>query len=315
MPPKRRVPKPPPKPKFPPARRVKEIERSYIAKRRMPRMRAARALAGPAAAQHIAAELRLFERKDVLTKSYPAKDHVIICEGDSWFNHPFLHDIPEQLRYFGYSVLHSNYPGKLLQESLDQEKFLAPLKDARKPQIKALLLSGGGNDLINWNKGNAAFSPIFRNAGPGHAPEDYIDAAKVTEALGEMTTCLEGISDKLRDANAAKLPVLLHGYDYIAPKKYGPSPFKGTWVDRQLDAIGAAADAQFRKRITAKLQDAWMQAYKDLCERLGWHFIAAQNLVKGRWHDEIHPTDFAFYDVSSVYWYALHELGILPSGS
>lgn len=276
-------------------------------------MRAAGAVSDLAKQKQITAELRLFERQDVLTKSYPAKDHVIICEGDSWFNHPFLHDIPEQLKYFGYSILHSNRPGKLLKESLDQANFLAPLKDARKPQIKALLLSGGGNDLINWRKGNAAFSPIFRKAGPGHPPEDYIDAAKVKEALGEMTKCLEAIADKLREAKAAKLPVLLHGYDFISPKKYGPSPFKGTWVDRQFDAIGASADAQFRKRISTKLQDAWIQAYKDICVQLGWHFIATQNVVKERWHDEIHPRDFAFYDVSSVYWYALHKLGILPS--
>jgi len=49
-----------------------------------------------------------------------------------------------------------------LEESLDEALFLAPLKDTRKRQIKALLLSGGGNDLINWKKGNAKFSPIFR---------------------------------------------------------------------------------------------------------------------------------------------------------
>jgi hypothetical protein len=84
-------------------------------------------------------------------------------------------------------------------------------------------------------------------------------------------------------------------------------------VDKQLDAIGAPANAHFRKQITSHLQEAWIKSYKDVCERLGWHFVAAQNLVKGRWHDEIHPKDFAFYDVSTVYWYLLHKLGIRPS--
>lgn len=313
MPSKRKVPYPPPKPKFPAPQRVREVERAYIQKHRLPKMRAARAVSAAAAQRHIKAELHSFERKDVLTKSYPPGNHVIICEGDSWFNHPLIHDIPDQLKYFGYSVLHSNYPGKLLQSSLDDGFFLAPLKDNRKPQIKALLVSGGGNDLINWRKENADFSPIFRKAAPNHPAEDYIDADKVKTALGEMTKCLRGIAKKLRDADAAKLPVLLHAYEFIQPKKFGPRPFKGSWIDGQLDAVGAPRDAQFRKKITTLLQNPWIQAYKDVCKDLGWHFIVTQNLVKGRWHDEIHPTDFAFYDVASVFWYALHSLGILPS--
>lgn len=310
---RRRVPYPPPKPKFPAPQRVREVERAYIRKHRLPKLRAARAVSVAAKQRHIKAELHSFERKDVLTKSYPPGDHVIICEGDSWFSHPLIHDIPDQLKYFGYSVLHSNYPGKLLQSSLDDAFFLAPLKDNRKPQIKALLVSGGGNDLINWRKENADFSPIFRKAGPGHPAEDYVAPDNVKTALGEMTKCLRGIAKKLRDADAAKLPVLLHGYDFIQPKKFWPSPFKGSWIDGQLDAIGAPRDPQLRKKITTLLQNPWIQAYKDVCKDLGWHFIVTQNLVKGRWHDEIHPTDFAFYDVASVFWYALHSLGIRPS--
>jgi hypothetical protein len=310
---KRRVPPPPPKPRLPSDRQLKEVEIAYVAKYRFAPMRAAGIESPEAVERYIKAELRSWERKDVLTKWYPPSDHVIICEGDSWFNHPILFDLPEYLLHFGYSVLHSNYPGKLLKESLEQEKFLAPLEDGRKPQIKALLLSGGGNDLINWRKGNAEFSPIFQKVGPGHPAADYIDPAKIDEALGEMMACLAGISDKLAGANAAKLPVILHCYDYITPKKYGPSPIKGTWINPQLDAIGAENDAAFRKKITGLLQARWIEAYEKTCAKLGWHFLETQNIVKGRWHDEIHPNNNGFYDIASLYWYALHEMGILPS--
>jgi hypothetical protein len=303
---------PPPKPPFPADDFVKEIEESYVEKRQT-RMRELGIVSPARVDQFIAADLWSFERKDVLTKAYPPKDHVIICEGDSWFNHPFLRDIPEQLLYFGYSVLHSNYPGKHLEASLNERKFLAPLLDGRKPQIKALLVSGGGNDLINWHKGNAKFSPIFQKATAGSSPADFIDTANLDHALQDVAGWLMGISDSLATSNAKDLPVLLHCYDFISPKIYGPSPFKGTWVNPQLDAIGAPKDPGFRKQISGELQNAWIQAYKDACQRLGWHFVVTQNLVNDRWHDEIHPKDPGFYDVSCVYWEVLHTLGILPS--
>ena len=307
----KRVP-PPAKQRFPPAAFVKAIEKRYVEKRRT-RIQALGVVAPAEAQQLIRADLQLFERKDVLTKAYPPNDDVIICEGDSWFNHPFLQDIPEELLYFGYSVLHSNYPGKHLEASLNEAKFLAPLLDGRKRQIKALLLSGGGNDLINWHKGDAEFSPIFRKASAGSSPADFLDAANLSRALQDLGGWLTGISNKLAKANAKKLPVLLHCYDFISPKIYGPSPFKGTWVNPQLDAIGAPKDPLFRKKISGELQNAWIQKYKDVCQQLGWHFIATQNVVKNRWHDEIHPQNPGFYDITCVYWEVLHKLGILPS--
>jgi hypothetical protein len=135
-----RIPQPPPKPAFPSDKHVKEIERSYIREHRLPQIRRARLVSQTAVERYVAAELISFERKDVLTKSYPLGDHVIICEGDSWFNHPLLSDIPDLLKYFGYSVLQSNYPGKYLEASASEGKFLAPLRDARKPQIKRFFL-------------------------------------------------------------------------------------------------------------------------------------------------------------------------------
>jgi hypothetical protein len=308
-----RIPQPPPKPAFPSDKHVKEIERSYIREHRLPQIRLAGLVSQTAVEGYIRAELFSFERKDVLTKSYPLGDHVIICEGDSWLNHPFLSDIPDLLKYFGYSVLHSNYPGKHLEASLSEGKFLAPLKDARKPQIKALLLSGGGNDLISWKKGNASFSPIFRKGRSTTSPIDYIDTANLRRALQDVRRCLVRISDKLDQANASKLPVLLHCYDYIFPKRYGPSPLKGTWINPQFDAIGAPQDARFRKRISGELQKSWIQAYRSACGQLGWHFIETQDLVKDRWYDEIHPKNDGFYDISSAYWQLLHKLDILPS--
>jgi hypothetical protein len=307
------IPRPPKKPRFPSERQIRELEQRYVRRHRLPQLRAMRAVSPAAVEEQLQLEFLDFERDDVRTKSYPPGHHVIICEGDSWFNHPLLtNDIPEQLIKFGYSVLHSNRPGKYLQQSYDQALFLSPLKDPRKPQIKALLISGGGNDLINWEKGNAQFSSIFRKA-RSDDPTDYINTGNLKAALTAVAGWFSGIAVKLRRAHAGRLPVLLHCYDYITPKKFFPHPFKGDWVYPQLDAIGAPKDPAFRKRIAGELQRPWIEVYKETCRRLGWHFVVTQDLVHGRWHDEIHPRNDAFYDITCEYWRVLHKLGVLPS--
>jgi hypothetical protein len=314
MPRKKAVPRPPKPPPSPSDKQAKQIERAYVKRIREPRLKAMRVKTRRAVEKQIQAEIKLFDRKDVLTKSYPSGHHVIICEGDSWFNHPFLVDLPDHLRNFGYSVLHGNRPGKRLRESLDEGLFLAPFKDARRTQIKALLLSGGGNDLINWCRGDAAFSPIFRRVN-SNVPADYIDAGKLQLALKDLTGWITGIAKKLKATGGKNVAALLHCYEYVIPKKYGPSPFKGEWIDPQLDAVGAPTSGDFRSRITAHLQDAWIAAYKAVCALLGWEFVKTQGLVKGRWHDEIHPSSMGMYSVACEYWNVLHRLGIRPSRS
>ena len=302
---KRSIPRPPKKPSFPSDEQVRRIERDYVKRYRLPRLRAARATTPTAVERQLQLEFLTFERTNVLDPYYKSWErHVIICEGDSWFNHPFLHDIPEQLLDFGYSVRHSNKPGKRLAESYNNGNgyFLTPLRDDnRKSKVKALLLSGGGNDLIGWREGNSPFSPIFRKTQSAD-PDDYIDKRNLDNKLAELTGLLSKIASNLREVGAKDLPVLLHCYDYITPKNYGPWPFKGTYVNPQLDVICPDKGPSFRQRITESLQETWINAYKAACDGLHWQFVETQDLVKGRWHDEIHPTNDAFYDVASEYW-------------
>src|SRR5262249_11914293 len=118
----KKIPPPPPAPLFPPEELIRSVEEVYVEKRRA-KMERETIVAPKEVEKFIKDDLKSFERKDVLTKVYPPNDQVIICEGDSWFNHPLLEDLPELLLYFGYSVLHSNYPGKLLKESLSKKQI------------------------------------------------------------------------------------------------------------------------------------------------------------------------------------------------
>lgn len=252
---------------------------------------------------------RYFSKKDVLSKVYPKGDDVIICEGDSWFNHPFLEDIPEWLaRYFGYSVLQSTFPGKLLSQSVGRNDFLAPFGDDRKPQIKALLLSGGGNDLISWKLNDQGVSAIFQQAGSRGKADDFVDHKALEAALGAMEKLLRVVPGKLAKVGAGKLPVLLHGYDLIHPHQYDPSPLKGTWINKQFDVL--KADASIRDEIIAIVQRKWMERYQTVCSDLKWVFVDLEGCVAGSWYDEIHPHSGGFYRAAQRYVKLLDGLGI-----
>jgi hypothetical protein len=292
--------------------RARELERLYVERQRL---ETAKGLPSEgereaALAEQLAFNLRFFARRDVLNKVYSSDEDVIICEGDSWFDHPFLQDIPTQLySAFRYCVLHSNQPGKLLSESVSRPEFLTPMKDFRKSQIKALLISGGGNDLIDWHK-RGAFTSIFKSASSDNA-RDFIDSAQLKKALQELTGFLGQITMLLRGAGAAELPVLLHCYDHIRPASYGHSLFKGSWIQPQLEAIGAKP--ALYSTIVEQLQDKWTAAYRDFCNRNGWHFIDVSGVVRDRWYDEIHPHSRPLYEIASRFDDVLVRLKVSPT--
>ncbi len=80
-------------------------------------------------------------------------DGVLVAEGDSWFNYP-LHDVLKELEdRFGYdveSVAHHGYPIEEMAYGGGQLDDLIRRIDklrARGIEPKAILLSGGGNDI------------------------------------------------------------------------------------------------------------------------------------------------------------------------
>jgi hypothetical protein len=294
--------------------RARELERAYVDGQRSGLRLASRRVRAreldAALVQQLQINLRFFARRDVLNKVYPGDEDVIICEGDSWFDHPFLQDISTQLfSAFRYCVLHSNQPGKLLRDSVSEPEFLIPLKDFRKPQIKALLLSSGGNDLINWRK-TGAFSPIFKPATSSN-PGDFIDFTQLTNALHELTSYFDQVTRLLQSVGAGKLPVLVHCYDHIRPASYEHSLFKGSWIEPQLEAIKASPDLY--SAIAGQLQERWTASYREFCANHGWHFIDASGIVRDRWYDEIHPHSRPFYEIASRFKDVLTALEIQPT--
>lgn len=78
-------------------------------------------------------------------------DHIVaVAEGDSWFEHPFLHDIIDHLnRRTDIAVFSLAYAADWLDNMLYQGEYIDMLS-VIKPDV--FLVSGGGNDLLGDKK-------------------------------------------------------------------------------------------------------------------------------------------------------------------
>lgn len=173
----------------------------------------------------------------------------LLAEGDSWFS---LGSIPPKNlafeMYFAESALILNlaYPGdeahRIFRRMFDYGNEFAGWMTMRSTyRWDAILLSGGGNDLI------AAFPHLLRRSladsdlDPQH-PERLVDEqalAKLERYLAESFTGFVNVRDHADSPNAG-VPMFAHTYDYPTPND-APArgllgiPLGGPWLYPQLN--------------------------------------------------------------------------------
>jgi hypothetical protein len=256
-----------------------------------------------------------------------------LAEGDSWFT---IGAIPSSNLLFELKlakwtrVLSIAYPGDTIVNMGD----LADNKDLRKFLVKtgfnypfhALLLSGGGNDVIDAAKD--IIKPGKAPAGSTE-PDDYIDQAALNAKLDEIQKGYAKIVS-LRDSDKSQSqgsPVFVHTYDYPTPRKapatfVGAVPILGPWLYPVFNdkdegkSKGKNLDIALQQRIVNRVMDALAQALLDLDSVHGdpdkslpaFHVIDTRNtLVQANpseignsndWLNEIHPNHDGYRKVA-----------------
>ncbi|MBT9609545.1 MAG: hypothetical protein IV110_05835 [Aquabacterium sp.] len=236
-----------------------------------------------------------------------------LAEGDSWFT---IGAIPSSNLLFELRLAHWTriltiaYPGDTIIHMGD----IAANKDLRKVLAKpnfnypfhALLLSGGGNDVID------AAASIIRPERGSQQPEDHIDQAALQAKLDEILDSYAQIV-ALRDSAKSKSqgrPIFVHTYDYPTPRN-APATFVGTisllgpWLYPAFQNSGL--DIALQQRIVNRVMDALAEALLSLDSERGdpakrlpaFHVIDTRNtLVQANptevgnsndWLNEIHP--------------------------
>lgn len=249
----------------------------------------------------------------------PPGHSTLIAEGDSWFDYPG-HDILKILEdLYGYEVESVAHMGDRVEEmaytagQFDNLMRLIEkvLRNGKVP--KAILLSGGGNDIAGEEFGmllNHISSPI---AGLNHSIvsgviEERAKLAYLT-IIGRITAVCESRIGK-------KLPILIHGYDYPVPDGRG---FMGGW----WFLPGPWLEPGFREKGFSKLKDtiiltkelidcfnAMLQSVAAIPEFGHVHYVnlrgtlsssTVKDIYEKDWANELHPSEVGFKKVTSKF--------------
>jgi len=234
---------------------------------------------------------------------------VLVAEGDSWFDYP-MNDVLKSLEddhdFDVESVAHrGDRIESMAYDDGQLDDFVRRIEKlkARGVKVKAVLLSGGGNDIAGEEFGmllNHARSPT-----PGlnakvveGVLQDRILPAYAT-ILAAVTQACEGMMDQ-------KVPILIHGYDHPVPDGRGFlggwGPLPGPWLapgfeTKRYDLL------QPRVKMMKDLIDQFNEMVKGIAGMAPFAHVRYVDLrgslsngadYKRWWGNELHPTGRGF---------------------
>jgi len=240
----------------------------------------------------------------------------IIAEGDSWFDYPF-HDVLKDLEdNYGYDVESVAHKGDRVEDMAysggQLEDFSRRIDKVIRSGVtpKAILLSGGGNDIAGDQFGmllNHARSSI---AGLNESVVSGIVDQRIFDAY---VTILTAVTRLCESQLGQRVPILIHGYDYAVPDGRGYSiliTLAGPWLEPGFREKGYEAMTQrqplvdelidrFNKMLATipKLPDFGHVKYIDLRNTLPNSPKSYENW----WDNELHPTKQGFEAVTKKF--------------
>lgn len=251
----------------------------------------------------------------------PEFTHRILAEGDSWFS---INAVPgtNLLKALAFAhptvILNIAEPGDTIRRmsALAKNPWMRRFVTDRKfaSRWDMLLLSGGGNDLID---SAAAIIRVPAVAGSAD-PAEYVDAAELARLVGAVQDGFRRLAS-LRDepgSTCAGKPIVTHTYDYPTPR---PSPGRfllvdalGPWLHSAFEDKGTPQ--AMRMPVTRALLDALgdgITALAQGAERIpNFHVADTRGTVapaapdatgrSGDWENEIHPSAAGYRKLSEV---------------
>jgi len=248
---------------------------------------------------------------------------VLVAEGDSWFNYPWTDILRILEDEHGYDVESAAHFGDTVEEmaygSGQLERFSRLLeKQLRRRSVpKAILLSGGGNDLVGEEFG--MLLDHAASAAPG-INEQVVSGLIDQRVRLAYITILGGVTELCRHWVQRPLPILIHGYDYAVPDGRGFlggwAILPGPWLEPGFREKGFARMSA-RKPIVRDLIDRFNVMLAEMAampEFAHVHYVdLRKTLSTGRdykqyWDNEVHPTVKGFHLVTNRFVTVLNGL-------
>ena len=242
-----------------------------------------------------------------------------LAEGDSWFSIGALNPLKSAnlLQELAFSqrcvAVNCAQPGDTLQRMVDTRRdpqFVSLLAGAKARIWDGLLLSAGGNDLIDALSSRGTGVPQDRRLllresewGPsGAGAARYLSDAGWATFSGYLAANFEALL-ALRDSGPSRgCPVFLHGYAVPTPRPAGAGP-AGPWLLPSIEAyaVPAADRAALAQLLIERLAALLSGLAADRTRFPNLHFFDSTRLPieraaagthgeSGDWINEIHLT-------------------------
>lgn len=228
----------------------------------------------------------------------------IVSIGDSWFLHPLLRDVINQLiDGHGYAVYSVDAAGAEIQNYAIDERWPRAIRDEG---ARTVLISGGGNDLMGDHFGS------YLNS---YTPDDGTGVKRLlnaafNQALSDVCDEYRTILQKIKDEFPG-VKVFTHSYDYVLPRKGS----QGKWLGKAMEKVGLN-DPTEQKACIRHILDRFTTELKAICQNefagIAFYIPRIVSVGQMQWDDEIHPTDDGFAVVAANFRAALTANGVEP---
>ena len=250
----------------------------------------------------------------------------ILAEGDSWFtigaipSSSLLYELRLKKRTV---ILNLGYPGDTIanisQLSANTEFTRRLIHPNWASDWTALLLSGGGNDLID----QAADIILSTPTGTGKKAADYINADRLAAFKQGVQAGYRTIV-ALRDSNASPnkgKPIIVHTYDYPTPRPSPATfiivPITKPWMHPVFEKY--QVPKPLRIKVAEHLVDALAESLLELGNELpAFHVVDTRNTLEravldakgnsGDWLNEIHPNSDGYRKIANKLADKLHKV-------
>jgi hypothetical protein len=247
---------------------------------------------------------------------------VLVSEGDSWFQFPFfLKDVIDQLGS-DHLIWSLDAAGDTaLNMVYGDSEYMRELRRMKRKKVRALLFSAAGNDVIGEDSsGNPVLQTLLKPFKAGQSAAWHIDQARLSKILDFLEKAYREVVTTIRkEPGFARLPIIIHGYDYAIPGGFAGDVRDPAWAaqDKWLGSAMKAkkiTDVTLQREIIRVLIDALHDVLARVAgdpEKTHVHLADVRGtLALGEWADEIHPTDAGFKKVAKVFRKTLKEAGV-----
>jgi hypothetical protein len=227
----------------------------------------------------------------------------LIAEGDSWFDYPGtdLLNALEQSAYDVQSVARAGDRVEMMAFGRGQlDKFAAAVEKviASGHTPKAILLSGGGNDIAG-----SEFGFLINHAGsPKQGFNDSVVRGVIDERVRDAYVwIIRTISDLCQKMLKQKVRIILHGYGYPIPDGDGVlggwGPLPGPWlrpgfIEKGFNSLPQNTDMMH------ELMDRFNNMLKGVAGDFSHvRYVNLRDVLPAKkmlWANELHPKDAGF---------------------